>query len=39
MNTKRIVIITDCSDIAYSEIRATILNELNNLNYSETVEI
>lgn len=36
---RRIVFITDCYDVAYSELRATTLNELDKINPKHPIEI
>ena len=36
---RNIVFITDCSDVAYSELRAVTLSELNKLNPDHSIEI
>ena len=38
-NKRRILVITDCIDIASNEIRATLVRELENMNASSDVVI
>lgn len=39
MNKERIVLITDCVDVAANEIRATLISELDKLNKNDDVEV
>lgn len=39
MRKNRIVVVTDCRDVAANEIRATLITELESLNASERVEV